>query len=65
MTSQGTRTGVQSMPSIVHMGGVDAGAQPGVVHVLDPAAADTQGKRVVHYKSMHETYRRLLEHVGR
>jgi hypothetical protein len=65
MTSQGTRTGVQSMPSIVHMGGVDAGAQPGIVHALEPSAGDTHGKRVVHWKSTHETYRRLLDYLGR
>ncbi len=65
MTSQGTRTGVQSMPSIVHMGGVDAGAQPAIVHPLDPKDGDVQARRVVHFKEGHETYRRLLDYLNR
>ena len=65
MTPKHDRTGVHSMPSIVHMGGFDAGAQLGVVHPLHPKEADTQGKRVARWKTQHESYRRLLEYLNR
>ncbi|MGD9857736.1 MAG: hypothetical protein AB7U20_22565, partial [Planctomycetaceae bacterium] len=59
------RLSVRSIPSIVHSGGFDAGAQMGVAHPLDPADKDLPGQRVARWKSLDESYRRLLEHLGR
>lgn len=64
-TPKADRTGVHSMPSIVHMGGFDAGAQLGIAVLLDPRRPETRGRRAAKWKSRHETYRRLLEHLGR
>ena len=64
-TPKGDRAGVHSLPSIVHMGGFGAGAQLGIALPLDPTKPDTRGKRAAKWKSQHETYRRLLEHLGR
>lgn len=58
------RLGVASIPSITHSGGFDAGAMMGVSRPLDPAKSDVRAKRVARYKSRHESYRRLLEHLG-
>jgi hypothetical protein len=54
------------MPSIVHMGGFDAGAQLGIAKPLTPKQqnANVKGKRVARWKTQHETYRRLLESLG-
>lgn len=65
MTPRADRTGVHSLPSIVHMGGFDAGAQLGIAVPLDANKSETRGKRVARWKSQHETYRRLLEYLGR
>lgn len=65
MTPQGNRTGVHSMPSIVNMGEFNAGAQQGIVFPLGPKQSDVRGKRAARWKTRHETYRRLLEHLGR
>ncbi len=65
MTPKHDRAGVHSMPSIVHMGGFDAGAQLGIVHPLTPKESNTQGKRVARWKTQHETYRRLLDYLDR
>ena len=59
------RRGVHSMPSIVHMGGFNAGAQLGIVHPLDLKEEEVRGHRVARWKSQHETYRRLLEYLER
>ena len=56
--------GVQTVFSLVHQGGVDAGAQLGVAHALAPGAPSPRGARAATWKSRHETYRRLLEYVG-
>ena len=64
-TPKADRPGVHSLPSIVHMGGFGAGAQLGIALPLDPTQPDTRGKRAAKWKSKHETYRRLLEHLGR
>ena len=64
-TPKGTRTGVHSMPSIVNMGGFNAGAQLGIVFPLDPKLSDTRGLRAAKFKAGEETYRRLLDHLGR
>ena len=65
MSPRANRIGVHSMPSIVHMGGFDVGAQLGVARPLDPDKPDTRGKRAAKWKLQHETYRRLLDYVGR
>ena len=63
MTPKHDRTGVHSMPSIVNMGGFNAGAQLGIVHPLKPDQAGTRGQRLARWKAQHETYRRLLEQL--
>ena len=65
MSPKADRTGVHSMPSIVHMGGFDAGAQLGVAHPLRPEDRDIHARRTARWKAQHETYRRLLEDLGR
>ena len=64
-TPKGTRTGVHSLPSIVNMGGFDAGAQLGIAVPLTAKQSGVRGKRAARWKSRHETYRRLLESLGR
>jgi hypothetical protein len=59
------RKGVHSLVSIVHMGGFDAGAQPGIALPLAAGTADVRGPRTARWKTSHETYRRLLEYLGR
>ncbi|MCA9024798.1 MAG: hypothetical protein KDA86_06260 [Planctomycetaceae bacterium] len=59
-----TRLGVVSIPSIIHSGGFDAGAQMGISQPLDPEEIEFRGLRVARFKSRHETYRRLLDHLG-
>jgi hypothetical protein len=56
--------GVQTIFSLVHQGGVDAGAQLGVAHPLAVGEPSPRGPRAATFKSRHETYRRLLEYVG-
>ncbi|MDP6444952.1 MAG: hypothetical protein QGG36_01205 [Pirellulaceae bacterium] len=66
LSPKANRLGVHSMPSIVHMGGFDAGAQLGIAKPLTPKQqnANVKGKRVARWKTQHETYRRLLESLG-
>lgn len=59
----GGQIGVQTIVSIVHQGGFDAGAQLGVAHALPPAEASPRGARAAVWKTRHETYRRLLEYL--
>lgn len=62
-TSAG-QIGVQTIVSLVHQGGVDAGAQLGVAHPLPAGAPSPRGARGAIWKSRHETYRRLLDYLG-
>ncbi len=62
-TSAG-QIGVQTIVSLVHQGGVDAGAQLGVAHPLPTGAQSPRGARGATWKSRHETYRRLLDYLG-
>jgi hypothetical protein len=55
---------VQTIFSIVHQGGVDAGAQLGVAHALEPGTPSPRGARGAVWKTRHETYRRLLDYLG-
>ncbi len=57
--------GVQTMPSIVHQGGFDAGAQMGASHVLPAGSPSPRGPRAALWKTRHESYRRLLEYLDR
>jgi hypothetical protein len=63
MSPAANRLGVHSIPSLVHSGGFDAGAQLGIVHSLEPHQAATHANRVARWKSRHETHRRLLDRV--
>ena len=65
MSPNADRTGVHSLPSIVHMGGFDAGAQLGVAVPLTPEQQHVRGERAAGWKLKHETYRRLLEFLDR
>ncbi len=65
MTPKATRVGVHSMPSIVHMGGFNAGAQLGIAHALESANRNIHAKRTARWKTQHETYRRLLDYLDR
>lgn len=56
--------GVQTIFSLIHQGGVDAGAQLGVAHPLAAGEPSPRGARDATWKSRHETYRRLLEYLG-
>lgn len=58
------QVGVQTIVSIVHQGGVDAGAQLGVAHALPAGAPSPRGPRAATFKTRHETYRRLLDFLG-
>ena len=64
MSRRNDRLGVASIPSIIHSGGFDAGAQMGVVHPLTSTESGLTGQRVAKYKSRHESFRRMLEHLG-
>lgn len=57
------RLAVASIPSIIHSGGFDSGAQMGVVHPLTPAESQIKGERVAKFKRHHETLRRLWDHL--
>ncbi|MEX2286323.1 MAG: hypothetical protein WD648_04480 [Planctomycetaceae bacterium] len=52
---------MQTIVSLVHQRGVDAGAQLGVAHALAPDTPSPHGPRAATWKSRHETYRRLLD----
>ena len=58
------RIGVQTIFSLVHGGGFDAGATLGVSHPLAAGMPSPRGPRAVLWKTRHETYRRLLEYLG-
>lgn len=55
--------GVQTVFSIVHQGGFDAGAQMGAANALPAGAASPRGPRAALWKSRHESYRRLLDYL--
>lgn len=59
------RLAVASIPSIVHSGGFDVGAQMGVARLLKPTESGITGQRVAKYKSRHESFRRMLEYLER
>jgi hypothetical protein len=58
------RVGVQTIFSLVHGGGFDAGATLGASHPLAAGMPSPRGPRAVLWKTRHETYRRLLEYLG-
>jgi hypothetical protein len=62
-TSAG-QIGAQTIFSLVHQGGVDAGAQLGVAHPLASGEQSPRGARGATWKTRHETYRRLLDYLG-
>jgi hypothetical protein len=55
---------VQTIFSLVHQGGVDAGAQLGIAHPLAAGEPSPRGARAAVWKTRHETYRRLLDYLG-
>lgn len=59
------RYGVYTMPSLVHQGGFDAGAQMGASTALPAGAQSPRGPRAALWKTRHESYRRLLEYLDR
>jgi len=56
--------GGETIFSLVHSGGFDAGATLGVSHPLAAGMPSPRGPRAVVWKTRHETYRRLLEYLG-
>jgi ribosomal protein L34E len=58
---QRARAGVRSVPSIVNMGGFDAGAQLGIAVPLPAEPQQVRARRAARWKTHHESYRRLLE----
>ena len=58
------RLGAASFPSLTHAG-FDAGAQLGISRPLNPDQIGLRGQRVARYKSRHESYRRLLDSLGK
>jgi hypothetical protein len=61
----GGQIGAQTIPTLVHQGGVDAGAPLGVAHALPAGTPSPHLPRAATWKSRHETYRRLLELLDR
>jgi hypothetical protein len=59
------QVGVHTVVSIVHQGGFDAGAQMGASRALPADTPSPRGPRAALWKSRHETYRRLLDHLER
>ncbi|MSR60621.1 MAG: hypothetical protein EXS05_23780 [Planctomycetaceae bacterium] len=55
------QTGVHAIPSLVNSGGIDSGAQLGIVHTLAAGAPSPHPARTVKWKTSDETYRRLIE----
>jgi hypothetical protein len=55
------QTGVHTIPSLVNSGGIDSGAQLGIVHTLPAKAPSPHPARTVKWKTADETYRRLVE----
>ena len=59
------QTGVQQIGSIFNTASVDTGAALGISHIVAPGAKSPHPARTVKWKTSEETYRRLLEHVGK
>ncbi|WP_157606239.1 hypothetical protein [Schlesneria paludicola] len=57
------RSGVFAIPSLINSGGIDSGAQLGVVHPLAVGQPSPHPARTVKWKTADETYRRLVEFV--
>lgn len=57
------QSGVHTIPSLVNSGGIDSGAQLGIVHTLPANAPSPHPARTVKWKKSDETYRRLVEFV--
>ena len=55
------RSGVHAIPSLVNSGGIDSGAQLGIVHTLAAGEPSPHPARTVKWKTSDETYRRLVE----
>lgn len=64
MSQRSERLGAASIPSLTHAG-FDAGAQIGISRPLSPDEVGVRAQRVARYKSRHETYRRLLDFLGK
>lgn len=58
------QVGGETIFSLLHSGGFDAGATLGVSHALAAGMPSPRGPRAVMWKTRHEAYRRLLEYLG-
>jgi hypothetical protein len=56
------QSGVHMTPSLVNSGGLDSGAQLGIVHTI-PHNESPHAQRTARFKSIDETYRRLLDYL--
>jgi hypothetical protein len=59
------QTGIQVIGSLVNTASVDSGAALGVSRILPAGAPSPHPGRTVKWKSTEETYRRLIEFVGK
>jgi hypothetical protein len=59
------QTGVQMIGSIINTASVDSGAAMGVSHTLPAGDPSPHPARAVKWKTTEETYRRLLEFLGK
>ena len=63
MSSRLDRLGVVSVPSVIHSGGFDAGAQIGISRPVAMGQEQVRSQRVAHFKLRHESFRRLLDYL--
>jgi hypothetical protein len=63
--SAGNQAGIQTIGSMVGAGSIDSGAALGVSHTLPAGAVSPHPARTVKWKTSEETYRRLLEYLGK
>jgi hypothetical protein len=59
------QTGIQTIGSVINTASIDSGAAMGVSHTLPVGAPSPHPARTVKWKTAEETYRRLLEFLGK
>lgn len=59
------QTGVQMIGSVINTASIDTGAALGVSHTLPAGAPSPHPARTVKWKTAEETYRRLVEFLGK
>lgn len=59
------RAGIQTIGSMLNTASIDSGAAMGVSHTLPAGGTSPHPARTVKWKTTEESYRRLLEYVGK